>query len=300
MAAREALQGLAALPEMQREVMVGTAVDGMSHEEVADALGLSSGAVRGLIYRARATLRAAAAAVLPGPVIGWAVRNAERTSSPGLYEALAGGGSAGLGGVVLKGGAIAVTAGALATAGITTRGDAYRHHEPRRSGRRPRSRPAPGGTRSAPRPHPRRRYDRAAGDRATPRSIRARGPRRRRLGCFGQPPRSADGSSSQGGPSPGSSGDGGSQQSLSAAPLTTASDNGGRHHDGGSGQGSGGPSTPTATTDASTATTSASTPTTSASTPTTSASTPTAGTPTTSAGDQAPDTESRGGCGSGY
>jgi RNA polymerase sigma factor (sigma-70 family) len=90
MAAREALAGLAALPDMQREVMVGTAVDGMSHEEVADALGLSSGAVRGLIYRARATLRAAAA-----------------------------GGSTGLGGAILKGGAIAVTAGALATAGIT-------------------------------------------------------------------------------------------------------------------------------------------------------------------------------------
>ena len=43
--------------DLQREVMVGTAVDGMSHEELASALGLSSGAVRGLIYRARATLR---------------------------------------------------------------------------------------------------------------------------------------------------------------------------------------------------------------------------------------------------
>ncbi len=131
MAAREALQGLAALPEMQREVMLGTAVDGMSHEEVADALGLSSGAVRGLIYRARATLRAAAAALLPGPVIGWAVRGAERTRSPGLCEALAGGGSAGLGGVIMKGGAIAVTAGALATAGINTNGEVHRRHAAR-------------------------------------------------------------------------------------------------------------------------------------------------------------------------
>jgi RNA polymerase sigma factor (sigma-70 family) len=119
MAARAALAGLAALPHLQREVMVGTAVDGLSHEELASALGLSSGAVRGLIYRARATLRAAAAAVIPAPVIGWALRSGSGRAS-GVYEALGGGGSAGLGGILLKGGAIAATAGAIATAGISS------------------------------------------------------------------------------------------------------------------------------------------------------------------------------------
>ncbi len=128
MAAREALEGIAALPVMQRDALVSTAVDGLSHEEVADALGLSSGAVRGLIYRARATLRAAAAAVLPGPLIGWSLRSAERGGSPGLAEALAGGGSAGLGALLVKGGAIAVTAGALATAGIAADEDHHRAH----------------------------------------------------------------------------------------------------------------------------------------------------------------------------
>ncbi len=128
MAVREALEGLAALPEMQRDVLVSTAVDGLSHEEVAHALGLSSGAVRGLVYRARATLRAAAAAVLPGPLIGWSLRSAERGGSPGLTEALAGGGSAGLGALLVKGGAIAVTAGALATAGIAADEDHHRAH----------------------------------------------------------------------------------------------------------------------------------------------------------------------------
>lgn len=118
MAARDALAGLAALPDLQREVMVGTAVDGMSHEELASALGLSSGAVRGLIYRARATLRAAAAAVTPGPVISWALRAGSGPSS--VYETLAGGGSVGIGGLLAKGGVIAATAGAIATAtGIT-------------------------------------------------------------------------------------------------------------------------------------------------------------------------------------
>jgi len=127
MAAREALAGLAALPDLQREVMVGTAVDGMSHEELASALGLSSGAVRGLIYRARATLRAAAAAITPGPLISWALRSGSGPGS-GFYEALAGGGSAGIGGILVKGGAIAVTAGAIATAtGISTRHQAVHH-----------------------------------------------------------------------------------------------------------------------------------------------------------------------------
>jgi RNA polymerase sigma factor (sigma-70 family) len=129
MAAREALAGLAALPDLQREVMVGTAVDGMSHEELALALGLSSGAVRGLIYRARATLRAAAAAITPGPLISWALRSGSGPGS-GFYEALAGGGSAGIGGILVKGGAIAVTAGAIATAtGISTRHQSV-HHRP--------------------------------------------------------------------------------------------------------------------------------------------------------------------------
>jgi RNA polymerase sigma factor (sigma-70 family) len=127
MAAREALAGLAALPDLQREVMVGTAVDGMSHEELASALGLSSGAVRGLIYRARATLRAAAAAITPGPLISWALRSGSAPGS-GFYEALAGGGTAGIGGILVKGGAIAATAGAIATAtGISTSHQAVHH-----------------------------------------------------------------------------------------------------------------------------------------------------------------------------
>jgi RNA polymerase sigma factor (sigma-70 family) len=127
MAARDALAGLAALPDLQREVMVATAVDGMSHEELASALGLSSGAVRGLIYRARATLRAAAAAITPGPVISWALRSGSGPGA-GFYEAVAGGGTAGIGGILVKGGAIAATAGAIATAtGISTSHKAVHH-----------------------------------------------------------------------------------------------------------------------------------------------------------------------------
>jgi len=71
--AREALSGVAALPGMQREAMLLTAIDGHSHEEAARALGISNAAVRGLIYRARAAVRIAAAAITPPPLLAWAL-----------------------------------------------------------------------------------------------------------------------------------------------------------------------------------------------------------------------------------
>jgi RNA polymerase sigma factor (sigma-70 family) len=129
LAVRDALAGLASLPELQRQVMLSTALEGRSHDEIADALGLSHGAVRGLIYRARATLRAAAAALTPSPLLHWAARQevAAGGRSAGIYEAVVGGGSAGIGGLLFKGGALVVTAGALATAaGISTNDSSHR------------------------------------------------------------------------------------------------------------------------------------------------------------------------------
>ena len=101
---------------MQREVILRTAVEGSSHEEVAHSLGLSDHAVRGLVYRARATLRAAATAITPIPLLTWAgSRGAPGAPLSQRLAELTAGGSAGVGGMLLKGGAIAVTAGALAT-----------------------------------------------------------------------------------------------------------------------------------------------------------------------------------------
>ncbi|MHB8532298.1 MAG: RNA polymerase sigma factor, partial [Solirubrobacteraceae bacterium] len=62
LAAREALGHVAELPPMQREAVVLAAIQGRSHHEVAGALGISDGAVRALLHRARTTLRSAAAA----------------------------------------------------------------------------------------------------------------------------------------------------------------------------------------------------------------------------------------------
>ena len=54
---------LAALPERQREALLQIAVEGRTQEEVARELGVTEGAVRQLVHRARLTLRAAATAV---------------------------------------------------------------------------------------------------------------------------------------------------------------------------------------------------------------------------------------------
>ena len=64
----DALSGLAALPERQREALLRVAVEGRPQGEVARELGVSEGAVRQLVHRARLTLRAAATAVVPLPL----------------------------------------------------------------------------------------------------------------------------------------------------------------------------------------------------------------------------------------
>ena len=115
-AVREALAGLAALPEMQREALLRTAVEGRSHQQVASDLGVSEPALRGLVYRARTALRATAGAIVPPPLLTWALEAGTR-GTPALERVAglgAGGGSAGLAALLVKGSAVAVTAGALA------------------------------------------------------------------------------------------------------------------------------------------------------------------------------------------
>ena len=58
-----------ALPERQRSAILLRELEGRSYEEIATALGVSDGAVRQLLNRARNSLRAAAAAVTPMPLV---------------------------------------------------------------------------------------------------------------------------------------------------------------------------------------------------------------------------------------
>ncbi|HEX3317223.1 MAG TPA: sigma-70 family RNA polymerase sigma factor [Solirubrobacteraceae bacterium] len=125
---RRTLAGLAALPEAQREALLRTAVEGRSHDQVAAELGLSEGAVRGLVYRARTALRAAATAVTPTPLVSWAVAFAS-TGDPGsgaerIGQIAAGGGTASAGAVLAKAGAVVVVTSALATGAVAVREEA--------------------------------------------------------------------------------------------------------------------------------------------------------------------------------
>lgn len=133
LALRDALAGMAALPRMQREAIVRTTVAGHSHEEVASALGITEGAVRGLLYRARASLREGLSAITPGSLLAWVASAGATGSSSGerMAELAAGGGAAGLG-VAIKGGIVAITAGVAITGAVMAHGDAS--HAGRRPG----------------------------------------------------------------------------------------------------------------------------------------------------------------------
>ena len=114
---RHTFAGLAALPERQREALLAIAVDGRSQEEVAEELGLTTGGVRQLVHRARTTLRAAATAVTPMPLVHW-LAAAERVEplSSRMAELAAGGTTAGLSATLAKAGAVAVIAGSAVSA----------------------------------------------------------------------------------------------------------------------------------------------------------------------------------------
>ncbi len=69
------LVGMAALPERQRAAIVQTEWEGRSREEIAGSLGLSEGAVRQLVHRARSSLRTAVTVLTPTPLAAWAARS---------------------------------------------------------------------------------------------------------------------------------------------------------------------------------------------------------------------------------
>jgi RNA polymerase sigma factor (sigma-70 family) len=60
---------LRALPPKQRQVIVRHALEGESHERIAEDFGMSAGAIRQLAHRARRTVREAAAALVPMPIL---------------------------------------------------------------------------------------------------------------------------------------------------------------------------------------------------------------------------------------
>jgi RNA polymerase sigma factor (sigma-70 family) len=116
---RETLSAVAGLPERQRRALLETAVEGRSQADVAREMGMSEGAFRQLVHRARTTLRTAATAITPLPMAGWAAAAGSSDAPAGglatrIAELAAGAGTAGVGATVVKAGAVVVATGALA------------------------------------------------------------------------------------------------------------------------------------------------------------------------------------------
>lgn len=65
----ELMSRLRSLPEPQRAAIVMRELEGLSHEEIATALGVSGGAARQAIYRARTALREGLGLLLPLPLL---------------------------------------------------------------------------------------------------------------------------------------------------------------------------------------------------------------------------------------
>ena len=130
MFAFEALSEISRLPDRQRTALVATALEGRSRAEVAGHLGLSEGAVRQLVHRARSTVRAAVTAITPFPVLRWLVARQSQGSDWTGPELVAGAGGASAGAVAIKIGAV-VVAGLGVAGAIAVRPQAsHRHQSP--------------------------------------------------------------------------------------------------------------------------------------------------------------------------
>lgn len=108
---RETLDAVAALPAPQRDALLLRELEGRSHEEIALALGVSAGAARQHLARARTTLRAAVSAVTPYPLVAKLAALGTGSSAAGSAAELVVG--AGMGATVIKFGAGVAAGGAL-------------------------------------------------------------------------------------------------------------------------------------------------------------------------------------------
>ena len=113
------MQRLRDLPEQQRAAIVMRELEGLGHEEIASALGLSGGGARQAIYRARQALRDGLGLLIPLPLLRVLIEHGADATA-GAAAAGAGGAAAAMGGAgagtALKVGVVtAVLAGSVGT-----------------------------------------------------------------------------------------------------------------------------------------------------------------------------------------
>jgi len=108
----ELMGRLRALPEPQRAAIVMRELEGLSHEEIAAALGVSGGAARQAIYRARIALRDGLGMLVPLPFLRLLFDHAAEAAGAG-----AGGAAAAAGAASAAGGGAGTTLGGVGAAG---------------------------------------------------------------------------------------------------------------------------------------------------------------------------------------
>jgi RNA polymerase sigma factor (sigma-70 family) len=109
---------IGALPAMQRQALVRSALEGRTHEQIAAELGSSVGGVAQLIFRARTAVRSGVGLIIPLPIVRALLEPAGQAATgaagAGAAAAAGGGGS----GLIAKGAAVAVIGVAAAGSGI--------------------------------------------------------------------------------------------------------------------------------------------------------------------------------------
>jgi RNA polymerase sigma factor (sigma-70 family) len=128
---RRTLDDIGELPDRQRAALVAVAVADRPHSDVAAELGLSDGALRQLLLRARTALRAAATALTPTPLATWLAAGQDATAGRVAEVALGAGGV----GVAVKAGAAALATSAVVVGAPVAFKD--RHDAPARAKQAP-------------------------------------------------------------------------------------------------------------------------------------------------------------------
>ena len=135
---RRLMDGLRELPEAQRAAIVMRELEGLSHEQISASLGLSAGAVRQSIYRARRALREGLGLLVPMPVLRLLL---EEGFTQGASAAAAGGGA----GIAVKTGVAALLAAGTVTTGAVLKQELQK--TPEADAKTARTSPADGGDR---------------------------------------------------------------------------------------------------------------------------------------------------------
>ncbi|MBJ7472644.1 MAG: sigma-70 family RNA polymerase sigma factor, partial [Solirubrobacteraceae bacterium] len=117
----DVLRAVSELPERQRTALLETAVHGKSTDLVAGEMGLSGGALRQLVHRARTSVRGMVASFFPGPLATWFAQAGGEEGTRRI-ALLIGGAGQGATAAALAATATVASVGAIGTAGIASLG----------------------------------------------------------------------------------------------------------------------------------------------------------------------------------